>query len=196
MSKEDKALGEFLNAFDERKRKETQKAALEIAVIEKKRKVLEPIRGFLQRFNELGLVVPDSESGNPGVPLGLTKKFTVYEGESSPTWAPGVSVFFDHPAQVEISVPNDSDIARHGAVVIRSVTSHKDKAMLHQKFATVGAAKDALARFLGKTAISIETDPRRRPKPVSMDKPDEALLSSAPKEPPAGSVGQEPSDEA
>lgn len=181
MSKEDKSLGEFLNAFDERKRKETQRANLELQLIEKKRKALEPIRKFLQRFNELGLVVPDAEAGGPGVALDSTKRFAVYEGESSPSWAPGVSLFFDHPAQVEISIPNDSDIEKHGAVVIRVVSAHRDKNMLQQKFGNIAAAKDALARFLGKTAISIETDPRRA---RSTSKPDDSVLASAPKEPP------------
>lgn len=182
MSKEDKSLGEFLSAFDEKKRKETQRAALEIQLIDRKRKALEPVRKFLQRFNELGLVVPDSEAGSPGVPSNSTKRFAVYEGESSPSWAPGVSLYFDHPAQVEISIPNDSDIEKHGAVVIRVVSAHRDKNMLQQKFLNIAAAKDALARFLGKTAISIETDPR---KARAASKPSEAMLSSAPKEPPA-----------
>ena len=182
MGTEDKALTEFLQAFDERKRKETGRAKLEIMAVDRKRKVLNPLRDFLQKFVDLGLVVPDSGVGSPGVAPNATKSFSFYENESSPTWAPGVSLYFDHPAEVEISIPNDPDIEKLGSVVIRSVTSHKDRIMLHQKFTTVAQAKDALAKFLGKNAVSIENDPRKRKQ--ALGKPDDTILRSAPNEPP------------
>jgi hypothetical protein len=184
MASEDKSLSEFLQAFDERKRKENGRAQMEIQAIERKRKVLNPLRGFLQKFVDLGLVVPDSGVGNPGVAGGAVKPFTFYEAESSPTWAPGVSLYFDHPAEVEISIPNDSDKEKHGVVVIRSVTSHKDRMMLHQKFLSIDHAKDALAKFLGKNAVAIENDPRKK-RVQSPPKPDESVLKNIPKEPPS-----------
>lgn len=186
MATEDKALSEFLQAFDERKRKESGRAQMEVQAVERKRKSLSPLRTFLQKFVELGLVVQDSRIGTaPGVAPNATVLFSFYESESSPSWAPGVSLYFDHPAEVEISVPNDPDRAKNGMVVIRSVTSHKDRMMLHQKFDTVEQAKDALAKFLGKNAVAIENDPRRR-KP-SAHKADDGVLRSAPNQPPAES---------
>lgn len=184
MATEDKALSEFLQAFDERKRKESGRAQMEIQAVERKRKALAPLRNFLQKFVELGLVVPDSRVGTtPGVAPNSTMLFSFYESEASPSWAPGVSLYFDHPAEVEVSVPNEVDRAKQGMVVIRSVTSHKDRMMLHQKFETVEQAKDALAKFLGKNAVAIENDPRKR-RPVA-SRPDDAVLRSAPQEPPA-----------
>lgn len=183
MASEDKSLSEFLQAFDERKRKENGRAQMEVQAIERKRKSLHPLRVFLQKFVDLGLIVPDSGIGNPGVSMGATKPFTFFESESSPTWAPGVSLYFDHPAEVEISIPNESDKEKQGVVVIRSVTSHKDRIMLHQKFTSIEHAKDALAKFLGKNAVAIENDPRK--KRVQMNgRADEGVLKNAPTEPP------------
>lgn len=182
MATEDKALAEFLQAFDERKRKEIGRAQMEVQLIKRKRLVLDPLRVFLQKFVELGLVVPDSGIGAPGVSLHATMPFSFYESEASPSWSPGVSLFFDHPAEVEISIPNEGDKAKLGLVVIRSVTSHKDRIMLHQKFDTVDQAKDALAKFLGKSAVAIGNDPRKRK--VATDKPNEAVLRSAPQSAP------------
>lgn len=183
MATEDKALSEFLQAFDERKRKESGRAQMEVQAVERKRKALAPLRFFLQKFVELGLIVPDSRVGTtPGVAPNATMLFSFYESEASPYWAPGVSLFFDHPAEVEISVVNEHDRVKLGMVVIRSVTSHKDRLMLHQKFETVEQAKDALAKFLGKNAVAIENDPRRRK--LAPARPDEAVLRSAPQEPP------------
>lgn len=185
MASEDKALTEFLQAFDERKRKESGRAQLEVQAVERKRKALEPVRSFLQKFVELGLVVPDSGIGNPGVGANATKPFAFYEGEASPSWGPGVSLYFDHPAEVEIAIPNESDKPKQGGMVIRSVTSHKDRMMLHQKFETVQQAKDALAKFLGKNAVAIQNDPRQRR--ALAGKPSDAVLRAAPVEPPAES---------
>lgn len=183
MSHDDKALNEFLNVFEERKRKESTRQLMELQAIEKKRAALMPIRKLLNRFVEMGLVVPDSEIGNPGVSATATKKFSFYEGESSPTWAPGASLYFDNPAQVEIAIPNEADQEKEGVIVIRSVTNHKDRNMLHQKFSSIEAVKEALAKFLGKNAVSIDRDPRtvvRKKQAV----PDPAVLKGAPNEPP------------
>ena len=182
---EDKSLAEFLQAFDERKRKENSRAQMELQAIERKRKALAPLRDLLQKFVDLGLVVPDSGIGEAGVAPNAQKSFSFYETESSPSWAPGVSLYFDHPAEVEIAIPNDSQREKDGVVVIRSVTNHRDRLMLHQTFRTVEKAKDALAKFLGKNAISIANDPRSRK--AALAKPSAATLKGAPHEPPEAS---------
>lgn len=180
MSKDDKALNFFLAAFDERKRKESARANMEQQIIDKKRKVLAPIKAFLVRFNDLGLIVPDAEIGNPGISLHSTRRFNAYEMESSPSWAPGISLCFDHPAPVEIAVPNEADVERMGVVVMKCASSHRDKNILEQKHLSVEGAKDALARFLGKTAISIETDPRKKAKEEKASTSSETTQAPAP----------------
>lgn len=184
---EDKSLQEFLSAFDDRKKKESHRAQHERRKIEQKRELLKPIRNFLQHFVTMGLVIQDARAGDPGISPDAQQKFAFYEAESSPTWGPGISLYFDHPAEVEIAIPNDSQIPEYGPVVIRSVTNHKDRNMLHQKFHSVDAAKDAVARFLGKNALAIENDPRKR---VSVSKtPDASVLENSPKGPPPNAYG-------
>ena len=183
---EDKALDEFLQAFDDRKRKENKRAHLEVQLIERKRRELASIRKLLQRCVDMGLIVSDSRIGEPRFAPNATQNFAYYEGESSPTWGPGISLYFDHPAQVEIAIPNECDQVKHGRVVIRSVTHHKDVMMLHQIFTEPELAKEALAKFLGKNAISINRDPRialsaSRNNPVPTIG-GTGVLSSAPKE--------------
>lgn len=162
MATQDKSLNEFLQAYDERKKKASGRAQIEQQLVERKRKALAPIRSFMQKFVDLGLVVSDSRAGTQGVELSSTKPFVFYEKESSPTWAPGMALFFDHPTEVEIAIPNEGDRERLGAIVIRSVSSHKDDAILHQKFTTLDMGKAALAKFLGKNAVSIQNDPRKK----------------------------------
>ncbi len=183
---EDKSLEQFLSAFDDRKKKETQRAMHESRKIAAKRQALQPIRNFLQHFVTMGLIVQHGRAGEPGVGPDEQVKFRFYEGESSPTWSPGVSLYFDHPAEVEIAIPNESQLEEFGPVAIRSVTNHKDRNMLHRKFQSVDAAKDAVARFLGKNAIAIENDPRKR---AAASKPAQAesAMDAAPKGPPANS---------
>lgn len=177
----DRALSEFLQAFDDKKRKETHRATHELKQIDRKRQQLTPIRELLQQFVEMGLVIASSKQSLPGAEPSSTQKFKFYEGESSPAWGPGVSLFFDHPIEVEIAIPNDLDLAKMGAVVISCVTTHRDKAMLERKFNTIEAAKDVLARFLGKNAISIEHDPRRVQR---AERVDAHALDGAPNQPP------------
>lgn len=160
-NKEDRALGEFLHAFEEKQKKENQRVSVEMRQIEKKRRLLMPIKDLLDKFTELGLIVSDSKIGMGGVPLNSTQKFVFYEGPSSPAWAPGVSLFFDHPAEVEIAIPNDIDVEKNGIVIIRTVSLHKDRFLFDKKFTTIDMAKDTLARFLGKNAIAITNNPRK-----------------------------------
>lgn len=177
---EDKALKEFLQAFEDRKKKEAQRVSVEMRQVERKRRILAPIKELLDKFVDLGLVVSDARIGAPNVPLNTTQVFSFYEGVSSPAWSPGVSLFLDHPAEIEIAIPNDIDADKMGVVCIRMVSMHKDRQMLEKKFTTVESAKDAIARFLGKNALAIKKDPRKK----SSDTTDNVVLEKAPNEPP------------
>ena len=81
-----------------------------------------------------------------------------YEKESSPTWSPGVSLCFDHPAEIEIAVPNDRD--GDGVVIIRVASPHKDELLLNRRFDSMEMACKALAKFIGNNTESLENDPR------------------------------------
>ncbi len=153
---EDKAFQEFLHAFEGRRQKELQKAQYELRQIKRKKVLLLPIKELLQKFVDMSLEVSHTNAGTHNLPLSETTLFSFYEGASSPSWGPGVSLFFDHPAEIEIAIPNPSDIEELGAVVIRVVSAHKDKNFLEKKHLSVEAAKDVIARFLGQNAIAIK----------------------------------------
>lgn len=184
----DRALNEFLNEFDNKKRRQQQRAAIDEQSIAKKRASLEPIRRLLSKFTEFGIIVSDADRGARGVPADATKQFSYYEGESSPSWYPGVSLFFDHPVPAEIAIPNEHDQAKEGVVVIRLANNHKDQNMLLQRFANLEVAAEVLAKFLGKNALGMAHDPRSsRPRPKRVDA---SVLSSAPAEAPASATGK------
>jgi len=158
----DKAFQDFLAAFDEKTRQKSTRETREEQVARKKRDMLEPIALLLERLSRLGLVVEDARSAarQPGFAQGVEARFTVEEGPSAPSWAPGVSLFIDHPAAIEIAIPNESDAFEKGPVVITCATQHPDRGMLVKKHLSVHAAAEALARFLAKNTLRIQNDPR------------------------------------
>src|SRR5476651_1775368 len=158
----DKAFQDFLAAFDEKTRQKSTRETREEQVARKKRDMLEPIALLLERLSRLGLVVEDARSAarQPGFAQGVEARFTVEEGPSAPSWAPGVSLFIDHPAAIEIAIPNESDAFEKGPVVITCATQHPDRGMLVKKHLSVHAAAEALARFLAKNTLRIKNDPR------------------------------------
>lgn len=183
---EDKALGDFFSMFDQKVQSEERRATFDERIIASKKEKLEPVAKFLRRLTAMGLTVRDSDAGIGGIPLASTKKFEFYEAASSPSWAPGVSLFFDHPIQAEIAVPNDMDVEKMGAVVVGIGSRHPDAGMLQQKFKTVEALKETLAKFMAKNTLSIERDPRRTPpsQPRISQEEAKARLAKASEEPP------------
>ena len=159
----DRAFNEFLNAFDEKTLQQSKRGSRAEVIAKKKREALEPIAMLLTRLSKLGLIVEDARSaaGAPGFPQGKEAEFLVTEGPSAPSWAPGVSLFIDHPAEIEIAIPNEHDIPEEGPVVITCATEHPDRGMLIKKHASAHAAADALARFLAKNTLRITNDPRK-----------------------------------
>lgn len=124
----------------------------------RKSAALAPVREMLWRLISLGVVVHESGDTGPwrtrphheGVPL------DVYEYHSSPSWSPGISLFLDHPAQMEIAIPNRRQENELGVVVIRCATHHPDAPLVHQSFRTMDDACAALSQFLVRNTIRVE----------------------------------------
>lgn len=166
MADVDKAFEVFLKEFEDKASRHQARSSQEERIVRAKNEVLQPMRVLLKRLMDLGLVVHHSDKFMPGrsaaEPL-TPQPLDVYENQSSPLWYPGVSLFFDHPARVEIAVPNSDD--KSGAVlVIRSSSEHPDAHLLHQSFKTVDEACEALSRFLAKNTVRMERAPVRPPK--------------------------------
>lgn len=144
--------GRFLGQVSKQEKQRQTRRLSAAEVSQEKSKKLTPIRQLLERLVNRGLIVSncDRDSKKPPQP------FEVYENDSSDSLLPGVSLFFDHPAQIEIAIPNSVDIKRLGEVVIMCATVHPDSAMLRGPFRSMREAAVALADFIAKNTITIE----------------------------------------
>jgi len=142
----------FMEQIREREHAKKVRERTEKEIIQQKSKVLVPIRKLLKRFQDMGIIVKNAETFSKELSLVNREPilFRVYEDPSSKSWAPGTSIFFDHPAIVEIAVPNDSQKSEHGVVVIHCSSDHPLKYLLNGPFRSVDGACEALANFLAK----------------------------------------------
>jgi hypothetical protein len=142
------ALRLFFKEYDQVRAEEDKKNARLKKIAIHKQEELVPVKSFLKSLTTLGVQFKDG------------RLFQFYEKESSPTWQPGASLFFDYPALIEIAIPNNPK--KDGAIAIRVAQEDKDSTVLQQKFETVLAGLEALAGYLGKHTYQLELDPRNR----------------------------------
>ena len=123
-------------------------------VIVKKRKFLQPIVNLLSNFVKSDAYVHHADKFASHVPTFKpleNQKFQYYVAPSSNSWYPGVSICFDHPAVVEIAVPNDLS---YGKLVITVASYHPDSYLLNDKqFNSIDEAVKALTIFLKKNLV-------------------------------------------
>jgi hypothetical protein len=151
----------YLKEYTEKEKKKIIHSQEERLIAAEKKKKLVVIEEFLQKFVDLDVMVNhrDEYTKNSTSLEGVEpKKFEFYLVDSSKTWSPGISIFFDHPCEVEIAIPNKTE--EEGVVVIRVSSHHPDAYILEQKFHTLDAACKSLARFLSKCTVKIGKDPR------------------------------------
>lgn len=153
----EESMQKFLLEIENKKKKDLRRIAHSDKIAQDKHLKLIPFRQILKRFLDMGLIVDHTESCLSSVNLGLleAQRFQVYENESSDIWKPGYSIFFDHPAQVEIAIPNPSPNNEQPAVIIRCTTHHPDSHILNQHFNTIADGCLALSTFLGKNSVEI-----------------------------------------
>lgn len=155
------ALLAFRQAINEQKRRQKRKAHTDGLIRRRKAELLLPVRKLLKKLDSMHLVVNNAERYSTtytGDDALAPQVFRIYEAESSDSWAPGTSLFFDHPAQVEIAIPNERDQDRLGVVVIRSISRHPDQILLQGPFRTVDTALIALSTFLAKNTARIDSN--------------------------------------
>ena len=145
----DEIMSSYLSEVTEKEKKKVQTSQEDRAIAAKKRKILEPVRVFLQKFVDLEVSVNhrDQYTKNSNS-FPEPQKFSFEEIDSSKSWAPGISILLNHPAEIEIAVPNHP--AEDGLIIIKVATHHPDAYMLEQKFNNVESACKALAKFLEK----------------------------------------------
>lgn len=154
----DEIMSSYLSEVTEKEKRKVQTSQEDRAIAAKKRKILEPIRIFLQKFVDLEVTVHHRDQYTKNINIFPDpQKFSFEEIDSSKSWAPGISILLNHPAEIEIAVPNHPQ--EDGLIIIKVATHHPDAYILEHKFTDVESACKSLARFLGKCTVSIGKDP-------------------------------------
>ena len=116
------------------------------------------MRQFLHGLAQCGVYVPH---GGMHDPTALSRhlnpqSFSVQEGESSPLWMPGISLYIDHPAPIEIAISNPDREKTDGLVVITCPDYHPKRHLLSGPFWSVEEAIHALSQFLVETTLRVD----------------------------------------
>lgn len=151
------ALESFKFQLQEKQIKKQKKQILLNNLIHEKDRIMLPMRKFLFEIEKLRLIVSNSEQfSSPSRQKINPQVFRVFEFESSPRWSPGNSLIFDHPAQVEIAIPNPNDRHQTGVIVIHFSSNHPDSEIAKGPFFKIDDAINALSKFLLKNTIKSE----------------------------------------
>lgn len=153
-----KAAQEFLDSFEQRMHLEQNRLVRHEKIIAEKSQALIPFRMLLKKLVDAGAYVNHHGLHDPGsmVRSHAPQLLQVWEDQSSPKWQPGVSLFLDHPAKIEIAIPNPNQQTDHGVVVVMCSTDHPHSYLLKGPFVTIDEACVALAKFLSLSTQRIE----------------------------------------
>ncbi len=160
----------FLNDVQENEKKKISQSKEDRIISAEKKKKLLIIEKFLQKFVDLDVWVAHHELYTKNYKIiedTEPEKFTFYYQDSSRPWWPGVSICFNHPATVEIAIPNKPE---EGVVIMKVGTTHPKSYLLEQHFSSFESACEALGKFLSKSTHSIKHDPTKYLKDVEQKK--------------------------
>lgn len=160
MDLDDIFMKSYFNEFHEQEKKKIFLSQEDRLIAAKKKEQLEIIEQFLQKFVDLEIKVNHCDQytkNSKSMDNVKPQLFSFQLIDSSKTWSPGISILFNHPAEVEIAIPNNQQ--EEGVVVIKVASHHPDSYILEKKFTNYAGACDALGRFLGKCTISIGKKP-------------------------------------
>lgn len=152
-------LSHFLNRVQmQEKIKSRHNLRADETAAEKSKKLV-PIRKLLKQIQDMGLQVQHADRYSDRNANLAPQKFEVFENESSPSFLPGPSLYFNHPAVVEIAIPNEWDTGHPGIVSICCTTYHPEGSLLNGPFRNMDDACIALAEFLARSTVSISSYP-------------------------------------
>lgn len=134
--------------------KSERKQRVHDRIVQDKAKKLIPVRKFLYRLSQRNLIVRNSDIS--GSEKNIPQPLSAYEDESSSSMLPGKSIYLDHPARIEIAIPNSTDVDKYGAYAVFCSSYHPDQSLLNQSFHSVDELLMALGEFLGRNATSVD----------------------------------------
>lgn len=153
-------LNSFLKDYHQKQETNAQYVKESRLIAEQKQKKLQPVAEFLDKFTELGVKVFHRDTFDTSISSQDFEKsmsFTYYMATTSKAWEPGISIMIDHPAQIEIAIPNDEKM---GLFVLNISTDHPDSLVLKQKFNSLSTLCQALAIFINKNTIAMDVNPQ------------------------------------
>ena len=156
----DKAFNNFINQAEILRKKEETTAKINESIILEKDKILQPIRDLLKRFVDLGVWVYDKNKFERVLPKSDGDKlppqlFATYEDPSSPRWLPGYSLYIEHPAEIEIAVPDEKKKEKFGLIVISCKENPHSGILDNRIFRDVDSACMAISEFLSKNLVPV-----------------------------------------
>lgn len=162
----DKAFKIFMNNVEAQEKQKNIVEKNKEEIRKEKDIILMPIKILLKRIVETNVLVWDSKRFERGMLKSDVKKLPpvklqVFEDESNPMWQPGKSLYLKHPAEIEISVPNDKQKEQYGLIQI-SCSENPHKGIFNKSFKTVDDACGAIVEFLSKNTISIDNNEIKR----------------------------------
>ncbi len=152
----------YLGEYQEKEKQRINHSNGDRDIARRKKTELQGMENFLQKFVDLEIYVHHSDQYTKNSITNDTRdpqKFSFYFVDSSKKWSPGISILFDHPAEVEIAIPNKPE--EEGVIVIKVASHHPYSYLIEQKFHNFESAYEALGRFLGRSTFKIGKDPRK-----------------------------------
>ena len=150
-----KSLGSFQKIIKEKEKREKIYNKHNGQKMEQKEKSLLPMRMMLKKIVDAGLIVNNANCYHLSLKNLEDQEFKVYEADSSPSWRPGTSLYIDHPARIEIAVPNN--VKKEGELIIRFSSEHPDANDFNGRvFNTSQDACKAFASFLANHMAAFE----------------------------------------
>lgn len=150
----------YLNEFSEKEKKKILRSHEDRKITELKKQTLMPIAQFLDKFIEVEAVVYPYNYYSKNLKMEYItdpKPFKYCWIDSSKKWSPGVSLWIEHPAQIEIAIPNNVNV--YGEIFVHVASEHPDSYILEHKFSNVSQVCEALGIFLGKCTVAIHKHP-------------------------------------
>lgn len=158
----EQALSLFRDHVTNQAEEAKQAREAEREVIKAKSDQLIPMRMLLLQLQKMEVQVTNTAFNTRKNEAAPPQPLRVSERPSSETWAPGISLMLDHPAVMEIAIPNPKDIPTKGVVIIHLASTHPEASLFERPFKTMGEAVKALAQFIALNTVSV-----RRMTPVA-----------------------------
>lgn len=157
-----KAFNAFLSNVEAQEKQKNIVEKNKEEIRREKDMILMPIKILLKRIEDTGVMVWDSQRFSRGMLKSDARKLPprplkIYEDESGPMCQPGKSLYLKHPADIEISVPNEKDKEKNGLIQI-SCSENPHKGIFNKTFRNVEDACEAIVDFLSKNTISINNN--------------------------------------